>query len=89
MKIDMQKLLKAAAGFSKPGEHTIISIQHDDDCPGAHGDPDNCVCIPTILMHHDLAYYQASVRRNRAQRRAAERAERKATANARREGGAK
>ncbi|MEJ8850450.1 hypothetical protein [Variovorax rhizosphaerae] len=68
--------------LTNPGGITFLAVMHDNDCPGAHGDPANCVCEPDIMMHTDAELFRASVRRNRAQRRAAERAERQATAKA-------
>lgn len=57
---------------------TFIEHAHDNDCPGAHGDPKNCVCKPDITIHRDEKRFIRTEVQNRRQRRAAARAAAKA-----------
>lgn len=70
----------------KPGTVTFLEVRHDPDCPGAHGDPDSCVCQPDFAIHQDEGRFIAGETWNRAARRAAEKAARRAVAQAKRKG---
>lgn len=49
---------------------SFLLVAHDNDCPGAHGDPSNCCCEPEVRFA-DEAEFVASANQNRAARRAA------------------
>lgn len=61
----------------QPGA-TFIQFAHDDDCPGASGDPNNCVCTPDIVVHRDEKRFIEAEVKSRQHRRAAARAAAKA-----------
>jgi hypothetical protein len=76
--------MKADDLFS-PGVKFML-VSHDNDCPGAMGDPLRCCCEPEVRMVSE-AEYTAAMNQTQAQSRAARRAADRALSKAQRKGG--
>lgn len=56
-----------------PAGVMFLNVMHDNDCPGADGEPEACCCNPDVEWHQDEGRFIRSVTQNRDQRRAAKR----------------
>lgn len=77
-KDDDRQTLSNSADSEPALSVVFLQVLHDDDCPGANGDPENCVCQPAVHAHRDAARFASTYVRSREQRRQAERATAKA-----------
>lgn len=70
-----------------PGVKFML-VSHDNDCPGALGDPLRCCCEPEVRMV-DEAEYMAAMNKTQTQSRTARRAAERALAKASKKGAAR